>query len=221
MPATDIPGWVDPTIDELQECSVQTVDFIAMKDGRREEYELLRELESVYVERTADRLVRELSLQDEDTMSGYRVTRLEHALQSATRARRDEADADWIVAALLHDIGDRLAPRNHDRFAAEIIRPFVREEVTWVVAHHGAFQMVYYAHHFGWDRYARDAFSESPYYRSCVDFCERWDQASFDPDYASDSLESFEAAVREVFDRKPFDPQILRSGVALGLCGSD
>ena len=81
---------------------------------------------------------------DAATLEGYRITRLQHGLQSATRAERDGADIDWIVGALLHDIGDGLAPQNHDRFSAEVIRPFVRWDVAWVVEHHGIFQMLYY-----------------------------------------------------------------------------
>ncbi|MEL7139232.1 MAG: HD domain-containing protein, partial [Pseudomonadota bacterium] len=145
------------------------------------------------------------------------ITRLEHGLQAATRARRDGADRDWVVATLLHDIGDGLAPQNHDRFAAEIMRPFMREEVTWVVEHHGIFQMYYYAHHYGWDRELRQKYSDSPYYRSCVDFCERWDQSSFDPDYPMDPLESFADDVRAVFARKAYDPAVTQPGVVIGL----
>jgi predicted HD phosphohydrolase len=150
-------------------------------------------------------------------LAGYKVTRLDHALQSATRALRDGADEDWVVGALLHDIGDGLAPLNHDRFAAEILRPFVREEVTWVVEHHGAFQMVYYAHHFGWNQHERDRHKASPHYQACVDFCERWDQASFDPDYQAEPLEAFEPTVARVFARQPYDPAVLQTGSAIGL----
>jgi predicted HD phosphohydrolase len=196
---------------------VQTVSFTRMQDGTREEYELLRDLEQPHLAGTADRLLRELALQDQETLAGYRITRLEHALQSATRAHRDGADIDWVVATLLHDIGDGLAPQNHDRFAAEILRPFVREEVTWVVENHGLFQSYYYGHHYGWDRNARDRFRDHPCYQSCVDFCERWDQSSFDPDYASEPLEYFEPMVRNVFARRAFDPEVLQPGVVRGL----
>ena len=195
----------------------EQVAFTRMKDGTREEYLMLHELEKPFQAGTADRLLRELARQGEETLAGYRITRLEHGLQAATRARRDGADIDWVVAALLHDIGDGLAPRNHDRFAAEILRPFTREEVTWVVEHHGIFQMVYYAHHYGWDRELRQKYADSPYYRACVDFCERWDQSSFDPDYPMDPLESFAAQLREVFARKAWDEAVIRPGVAMGL----
>ncbi len=188
-----------------------------MKDGTREDYLMLHELEKPFHAGTADRLLREMAKQGEETLAGYRITRLQHGLQSATRARRDGADIDWVVAALLHDIGDGLAPQNHDRFAAEILRPFLREEVTWVVEHHGTFQMVYYAHHYDWDRELRQKYAGSPYYQACVDFCERWDQSSFDPDDPIDSLESFADEVREVFARKAWDAAVTRPGVVMGL----
>ena len=195
----------------------ETVAFTQMKDGTREDYQLLEAREEIYRQGTADRLLRELASQAEDTMTGYKITRLEHGLQSATRARRDGADIDWVVATLLHDIGDGLAPQNHDKFAAEIMRPYMHEEVVWTVEHHGVFQMYYYAHHLGWDRELREKYKDSPYYQSCVDFCERWDQSSFDPDYGSDPLESFEAEVREVFARKAYDPAVMQAGVVGGL----
>lgn len=195
----------------------ETVSFTAMADGTREDYEMLAEREKIYVSGTADRLLKELASQADDTMTGYKITRLEHGLQSATRARREGADIDWVVATLLHDIGDGLAPQNHDKFAAEIMRPYMRDEVTWVVEHHGVFQMYYYAHHYGWDRELREKHKDSPFYQSCIDFCERWDQSSFDPDYPMNPLESFEAEVREVFARKAYDPAVQQIGVVKGL----
>jgi hypothetical protein len=116
-----------------------------------------------------------------------------------------------------NDIGDGLAPQNHDEFAAAIIRPYMREEVVWSVQHHAAFQMVYYAHHYGWNQYERDKFRDSPYYPSCVDFCEYWDQASFDPDYDTLPLEFFEPMVREVFARAPYKPETVQPGVRMPL----
>jgi len=196
---------------------MKSVNFTQMKDGSKEEYLFLREFELEHIKGAADRVLRELGLQAEETLPGYKITRLEHGLQAATRAYREGADIDWVVAAVLHDIGDGLAPQNHDHFAAEIIRPFLREEVVWTVEHHGAFQMVYYAHHYGWDQFEREKYKASPYYQSCVDFCERWDQASFDPDYRSEPLAFFAPMVREVFARKAYDPAVTQQGVVKGL----
>lgn len=190
-----------------------TVSFTQMKDGTAEDYALLERLEKPYLKLTPARVMAELKRQGEETLEGYRITRMEHGLQSATRARRDGADADWIVSTLLHDIGDGLAPQNHDRMSAEVLRPFVRWECAWVVEHHGIFQMLYYAHHYNWDRDARDKFRDHPCFDSCAAFCERWDQASFDPEYESDTLESFMPLVDEVFGRKAYDPAVIREGI--------
>ena len=133
-------------------------------------------------------------------------------------SRYDGADDDWIVATLLHDIGDGLAPQNHDRMAAEILRPFVREEVTWVVEHHGAFQMIYYAHHLdGWNPNERDQYRDHAYYQTAVDFCERWDQNCFDPLYDSQPLAFFEPFLERVFSRKAYAPEIIKMDNMAGL----
>jgi predicted HD phosphohydrolase len=195
----------------------RTVSFTQMKDGTKEDYALLHELEKPYLGLTADRILDELLRQGEVSLQGYKITRLDHALQSATRARRDGADIDWIVGALLHDIGDGLAPQNHDRFSAEVIRPFVRWDVAWVVEHHGIFQMLYYGRHYGWDENARDRFKDHPCFDNSAAFCERWDQSSFDPEYQQDPLESFELLVREVFARKAYSADVVQEGTVTSL----
>lgn len=166
---------------------------------------------------TADRILDELRRQGDVSLEGYKITRLDHALQAATRAKRAGADLDWIVGALLHDIGDGLAPQNHDRFSAEVIRPFVRWDVAWVVEHRGIFQMLYYGRHYGWDENARDAFKDHPCFDSCAAFCELWDQSSFDPMFDQFTLEEFEPLVREVFARKAYDKDVLREGFVSAL----
>jgi predicted HD phosphohydrolase len=190
-----------------------TVKFTEMKHGTRDEYLMLREMEQAHVKLTPDRILKALRDQQDETIEGYKITRLQHGLQSATRAWRDGADIDWVVGAVLHDIGDGLAPQNHDEFAAAIVRPFLREEVTWCVHHHGAFQMVYYAHHYDWNQFEREKFAGEPYFQSCVDFCEFWDQASFDPDYDTLPLEFFEPMIRDVFARHPYAEATVQPGV--------
>lgn len=187
------------------------VKFTQMKDGDRADYALLDVHEREYAAGTAERLLAAMVSLDE-SLSGYQVTRLGHSLQSASRAWRDGADTDWVVATLLHDVGDIYAPYNHDEYAASIIRPFVREQCTWTVAHHGTFQKLYYAHHLGGDPHSRDAHRDSPYFEDCAEFCERWDQASFDPDYANLPLDFFRPMVLEVFARKAYDPAVIRPG---------
>ncbi|MBT8424533.1 MAG: HD domain-containing protein [Silicimonas sp.] len=188
-----------------------------MKDGTAEDYALLAELEKPFLGLTADRVLSELDRQGRMTLEGYKITRLDHGLQAATRAEAEGADIDRVVGALLHDIGDGLAPQNHDRMSAEVIRPFVRWDVTWVVEHHGIFQMLYYGHHYGWDRNARDRFRDHPCFDTCAQFCERWDQSSFDPDYPAKPLLHFEPTVRRVFARKAHDPAVIREGEVTGL----
>jgi len=182
------------------------VSFRAMKDGTREDYLLLDESERVYALGLADRVLEQLRRLDH-TLEGYPLTRLGHSLQTATRALRDAADEEMIVAALVHDIGDELAPYNHAEFAASILRPYVRPEVTWIVAQHGLFQNYYYVHHLGGDRNARDRYRDHPWYAACAHFCAAWDQCSFDPDYAAEPLATFEPLVRRVFARTPHDPR--------------
>jgi predicted HD phosphohydrolase len=195
----------------------RTVSFTQMKDGTYDDYQYLAQQEHAYVAMTPERILDELRRQGTATMEGYKITRLEHGLQSATRAERDGADMDWIVGALLHDIGDGLAPQNHDRMSAEVIRPYVRWDVSWVVEHHGIFQMLYYGHHYGWDRNARDRFKDHPCFDACAEFCERWDQASFDPDYDTLPLAHFEPMIRAVFSRKAYDPAVIREGEVTAL----
>ena len=181
----------------------ETVSFTTMAEGIREDYELLEELEAKFAEGTADRVLAQLRGLAR-SLSGYKVDRLEHSLQSASRACRDGADEEMVVAALLHDIGDLLSPFNHSELAAAVLRPYVSERVHWIVRHHGLFQSYYYAHHTGSDRNARDAYRDHPWYQDTVDFCHRWDQSSFDPDYESLPLEFFEPMVRRIFAREPF-----------------
>ncbi|WP_295317446.1 HD domain-containing protein [Roseobacter sp.] len=192
------------------------VSFTQMKDGTAEDYAFLTEHEVEYSKGTASRLLKALVSLDE-SLSGYQITRLGHSLQSATRAERDGADTDWIVSALLHDIGDIFAPYNHDEYAATILRPFVREQCAWVVEKHGDFQMIYYGHHVGGNPDKRDAYEGHVYFHDCAEFCERWDQASFDPGYDTLPLEHFAARVGEIFARTPWDPDVLRPGVRVPL----
>ena len=190
---------------------MEHVKFTQMKDGDKEDYTFLTEHEIEYTKGTADRLLKALVSLDEG-LSGYQITRLGHSVQSATRAYRDGADIDWIVSALLHDIGDIFAPYNHDEYAATILKPFVREQCTWVVEKHGDFQMIYYGDHVGGNPNKRDAYKDHPYFEDCVEFCERWDQSSFDPTYDSKPIEFFADMVREVFARTPYDPKVTREG---------
>ena len=109
-----------------------------------------------------------------------------------------------LVAALLHDIGDEFAPMNHSQYAASVLRPYVSEKTHWIVEKHGLFQTYYSAEHLGGDKNARDKYKDHQYYQATIDFCEKYDQCSFDPNYKSMSLKEFEPMVRKIFSRKPF-----------------
>ena len=139
-----------------------------------------------------------------ETLEGYQVSRLEHCLQSATRAHKNKENKEMVVATLLHDIGDELAPMNHSEYAAAVLKPYVSEKTHWIIEKHGEFQTYYYAHHLGGDRNKRDKYKGHKYYQACIDFCEKYDQSSFDPKYKSYSLEFFKPMVKEIFARKPY-----------------
>ncbi len=174
-----------------------TVNFTRMEDSTREEYEFLDDLEKKYCSGLADRLLKALR-QLEHSLSGYKVTRLEHVLQGATRAHRAGESDEMILAVLLHDIGDELAPHSHSEMAAAVLRPFVSKKIYWIVKHHGLFQMFYYAHFFGGDRNIRDQFKQHQWYQDAVDFCHKYDQNCFDPNYDSEPVEFFEPLVRKM-----------------------
>jgi predicted HD phosphohydrolase len=182
------------------------VSFRAMKHGTREDYQLLDASERDYARDLPLKILDALQGL-EHSLQGYPVSRLGHCLQVASRAQADGADDEMIVAALIHDIGDVLAPYNHAEVAAGILRPYVRPEVTWIVEQHGLMQTYYYAHHLGGDRHAREALRGHVWFDACASFCERWDQVSFDPDYPTRPLASFEPLVQRIFSRQPHDPR--------------
>ena len=188
----------------------RTVSFRRMEDGTSEDYELLDQSEREYARRLPDQVLASLRGLDH-SLAGYPVSRLEHSLQTATRARESGADDELVVAALIHDIGDELAPYNHAELAAAVIRPYVRPEVAWIVEQHGLFQTYYYVHHKGGNRHARDKFMDHPWYEACRSFCASWDQCSFDPDYRWQPLSAFEPLVREIFLRPAHDPRYVTS----------
>jgi predicted HD phosphohydrolase len=172
--------------------------FTRMQDATREDYQVIGRHSLEFFTGLPDRVLRHLELLDSDT-GGYAVTRLTHSLQTATRAQRDGRDEEYVVCALLHDIGDTLASANHSELAATILQPFVSEENHWIVQHHGVFQGYYFFHHLGLDRNAREAYRGHPLFGECAAFCARYDQNSFDPEYDTLPLAHFEPMVRKVF----------------------
>ena len=182
---------------------MKTVNFTKMKNGSKDDYQLLEKYEKKFERQTADRILSYLSKQT-STLEGYKISRLEHALQAATRAYINKESEEMIVATLLHDIGDDLAPMNHSQYAASILRPYVSEKTYWIILHHGLFQTYYSAHHLDRDRNARDKFKDHKHYAATIDFCEKYDQCSFDPNFKNMSLKDFEPLVKKIFSRDPY-----------------
>ena len=182
---------------------MKKVSFTEMKNGTKDDYLFLDRHEKNFASKTADRILKFMSSLTE-TLEGYQVSRLEHSLQSATRAYKNGESEEMVVAALLHDIGDELAPMNHSEYAAAILKPYVSERTHWIVEKHGEFQMFYYAHHLGGDKNKRDKYKGHKYYQATVDFCEKYDQSSFDPNYKSLPLDFFKPMVKKIFSRKPY-----------------
>ena len=182
---------------------MKTVNFTEMKNGSKEDYKLLEKFEKKFERQTGNRILNYLSKQT-STLEGYKITRLEHSLQAATRAFKNKESNEMIVATLLHDIGDDLAPMNHSQYAASILRPYVSDRTYWIILHHGLFQTYYSAHHLGRDRNSREKFKNHKYYQDTIDFCEQYDQCSFDPSYKSISLSDFAPLVKEIFSRDPY-----------------
>ena len=178
--------------------SIPTVGFTAMADGSFDDYALLHRHEQEYIRDLPARLVAALGRLDA-SFGGYQVSRLAHSLQSATRAEAAGESEEMVVAALLHDVGDGLAPLSHSEMAAAILRPYVSARTHWIVKHHGLFQMYYYAHHLGGDRNAREKYREHKWFQACVDFCENYDQNCFDPEYESRPLSYFIPLLERVF----------------------
>lgn len=172
--------------------------FTAMRDATRDDYRIIGRHTLTFIQGLPDRVLAHLRLLADDT-GGYAVDRLTHSLQTATRAQRDGRDEEYVVCALLHDIGDTLASTNHADLAATILEPFVSEKNHWIVEQHAIFQGYYFFHHLGLDRDMRERFRDHEWFRDCAAFCEKYDQNSFDPAYDTLPLEAFEDAVRRVF----------------------
>jgi predicted HD phosphohydrolase len=187
-----------------------------MEDGTADDYALVDSHDSESQGQLPARLTALLEPIAQEK-SPFQISRLDHSLQCATRARAAGADDDWQFAALLHDIGDTVAPDNHSCFAASVIAPYVRPEVEWVVRMHGVFQGYYYRHHLGLDRHAREQYRDANYFEHAVAFCHLYDQCSFDPDYPTANLDSFGDLLTRVCARKPFEQGAPQGLKAMGI----
>lgn len=178
----------------------KTAKFKAMTEGTREDWLVIRDGAIVHNQGLADRILDHLRLLDGD-FGGFPVDRLEHSLQTATRAHRDGRDEEYVVCALLHDIGDTLGSMNHADIAAAILKPFVSEKNYWMVENHAIFQGYYFFDYIGLDKNLRDQFKNHPCYEYTAQFCHLYDQMAFDPDYESEPLSFFEPMVRRLFSQ--------------------
>lgn len=172
-------------------------NFKAMTESTAEEWAIIGKNAKQFATELPARMLAHLELLRGDC-GGYPVDRLEHCLQTATRAYRAGRDEEYVVCALLHDIGDTLGPTNHADVAATLLEPYVSEENHWIVKHHGMFQGYYFFEYLGLDSNMREAYADHPYYQACADFCELYDQNSFDAEYDSEPLAFFVPMVERV-----------------------
>ncbi len=188
-----------------------TARYRRMDEGTKEDYALVFEHFKVFERNLADRVLLALK-QLENSYEGELVNRLVHSLQTATRAHRDGRDEEYVVAALLHDIGDMVATMNHSEYAASILKPYVRPYTYWMIRQHGLFQGYYYFHYFGTDRNGREQYRGHPAFEMCVEFCGKYDQMAFDPDYDTMPLAAFEPMLRRIFARAPWGAHAKEDG---------
>jgi predicted HD phosphohydrolase len=169
-----------------------------MDESTREQWMVIVEETVIAQPRVAEQLLAMVKGLDGIT-DGFSISQTEHALQTATRAERDGADEEVIVASLLHDVGKLISVFNHPRIAAEILRAYVRDDVYCMVAFHQDFQGRWYYEHLGMDPNLREQHVGQPWYQLAERFADEWDQKAFDPDYLSEQLDHFEPMVRRVF----------------------
>ncbi len=174
--------------------------FSDMSLSTQEDWEIIMGEQIVYAPAGGKRVLDHLRLLDGD-FGGFPVDRLTHCLQTATRAQRDGRGDDYVVMALIHDIGDTLGAFNHPDIAAAIIKPFVSEELHWIVLHHGIFQGVNFFHHIGLDRDMREKFRGHEHFAATEEFIDKYDCPAFDPDYDTLPLSHFEPMVMKLFER--------------------
>lgn len=177
----------------------ETARFREMKEGTAEDWEIVGAHAVAHAGGHVERVLAHLRLLADGNCGGFAVDRLEHSLQTATRAQRDGRDAEYVVCALLHDIGDTLSCMNHADLATAILKPYVSEQNLWMVEHHAIFQGYYFFEYLGLDRNMRERFRDHPYFDYTEEFCELYDQAAFDPSYDSLPLSAFVPALEQVF----------------------
>lgn len=175
--------------------------FHHMRNGTREDWQCIGSEFTAYAKQLPERLLDHLRLLKGD-YGGFAVDRLTHSLQAATLAYRDGQNEEYVVCALLHDIGDALGSFNHADLAAAILKPFVSAENHWMVANHAIFQGYYFFQYLGLDRNMRDDFKQQKdLYQYTAKFCEAYDAAAFNPEGETLPIEFFEPMLRRVFSQ--------------------
>ncbi len=172
--------------------------FKRMEDSTQDDWRAIGAEVMVAARSLPDRVLAHLKLLDGDH-GGFPIDRYQHSLQTATRALKDGRDEEYVVCALLHDIGDTLGSYNHFDIAAAILKPFVSEANHWMVQHHGIFQGYYFFHHVGLDRNLRDQFRGHEHFTRTEEFCALYDNAAFDAAAPTLPIEEFEPMLRRVF----------------------
>jgi predicted HD phosphohydrolase len=181
----------------VQSTTADRATFANMQDSTAEDWAIIGSHAADFMAALPDRVLAHLRLLGGD-FGGFAVDRLTHSLQTAARAEKAGRDDAYVLCALLHDIGDTLGAYNHADVAAAIVKPFVAEDLHWMVEHHAEFQGYYFFHHIGLDRDMREQFRGHPHFEHCAQFCHLYDQNSFDPGYDSMPLEAFEPMLRRV-----------------------
>ena len=171
--------------------------FTRLQDSTEQDWKLIGQDFTAYAKLLPDRVIAHLKLLDGD-FGGFPIDRLAHSLQTATRALRDGRDEEYVVCALLHDIGDTLGTFNHSQVAAVILKPFVTEANHWMIENHGIFQGYYFFHHLGMDRDMRMRFADHPHFDRTAEFCELYDAPAFDPKAETLPLSEYEPMIRRV-----------------------
>jgi predicted HD phosphohydrolase len=189
--------------DERPAIVPRPVAFTRIRDGSPEEFATIMESLRALTGNLPNRIMEALRDSADEGVGGYQVNRIEHSLQSATRAHRAGESMDYVVAALVHDIGDIVAPYSHGDIAAAVIKPFVEPRLTWILRVHPVFTAYYYADFIGADKNARERYRDNIWFDDAVYFVENYDENCFDPNYDWLPLEFFEPMVREVFSRPP------------------
>jgi len=171
--------------------------FTDMASSTEADWKIILNEAAGFAKALPDRVLSHLRLLGGD-FGGFPVDRLTHSLQTATRAHQDGRDEEYVVCALLHDIGDTLATYNHPDIGAAILKPFVSEENHWMVQHHGIFQGYYFFQHLGMDRNMREQFRNHPCFERTEEFCARYDGPAFDRNAETLPLQFFEPMLRRV-----------------------